>query len=125
MKDEPIEVIEARADSLLEAQEQLLRELVALRIKHDLGQDVLAKRMGISQPAVSQFERYDSNPKMSTLRRYALAVVARIRFEVIDDYVLATMGQVQIAPQFVPSINSQKTPTVAWGSSSSREVCVP
>lgn len=77
--------IEARADSLVEAHTEHLRELVAMRVKHDLTQGMVAERMGVSQPTVAAFEHYDSNPTLSTIRRYALAVGARVKLEVIDD----------------------------------------
>lgn len=131
LMNEPIEAIEARADALLEAQENLMRDLVTMRGTRDLKQHELATRMGISQSAVSQFERYDSNPKLSTLRRYALAIGARLRFEVLDDYVpagytpaaegwLETVSAVSAAPISRPA--RAKTPTTAWGSSSWQRV---
>ncbi len=64
----------------------MIRDLVAMRVQHKLKQGVVAERMGVSQSAVSQFERYDSNPKLSTVRRYALAVGARIEYRLTDDY---------------------------------------
>lgn len=86
MTDEPIEVIEARADALYAAQEQLLESLVDLRRSRQISQETVAIRMGVSQPTVSAFERYDANPTLSTIRRYALAVGARLNLEVIPDY---------------------------------------
>ncbi len=77
--------IEARADSLIDNHAVLLRDLVALRKKHDLTQAEVADRMGVSQPTVAGFERYDANPTLSTIRRYALAVGARITETVTDD----------------------------------------
>ncbi len=35
--------------------------------------------MGIKQPAISEFENEASDPRLSTLQRYARAVEARIR----------------------------------------------
>lgn len=84
MNTEPREVVQARADALVEALEDLKFDLVELREKRMTQKDV-ADRMGMSQSAVSQFERYDSNPTLTTLRRYALAVGARLRIEVVDD----------------------------------------
>lgn len=84
MNNEPFEVVQARADALVEALEDLKFDLVELREKRMTQKDV-AERMGMSQSAVSQFERYDSNPTLTTLRRYALAVGARLRIEVVDD----------------------------------------
>ena len=83
--DESIERIDARADSLVQGHTDLLQGLVALRKKHKLTQGEVAERMSVSQSAVSQFERYDSNPTLATLRRYALAVGARIEERVLDD----------------------------------------
>lgn len=61
------------------------QQLIELRKRHGLSQDTVAERMGVTQSAVSQFERYDANPTLSTIRRYAMAVGARLRTEVIDD----------------------------------------
>lgn len=79
-----IEHLEELADSLIESHDALLRALVDLRKKHHLTQETVAERMGVSQPTVAAFERYDANPKLSTIRRYALAVGASIRHEVED-----------------------------------------
>lgn len=83
--DEVVEDIEARADVLLEWQERLMESLVKLREHHGLSQAEVASRMGVTQPTVSAFERYDANPTMSTLRRYALAVGARLTGGAEDD----------------------------------------
>lgn len=80
-------VLEQRADALVAAQSDFMDQLVALRERHDLTQQHVADLMGISQSAVSKFEREDSNPTVGTLRRYALAVGARFRIEVVDDCV--------------------------------------
>lgn len=85
--NEDMSVIDARADSLVESHAALLANLVNLRKKHRISQETVAERMGVSQPTVSAFERYDSNPTLSTIRRYALAVGARMSVEVIDDCV--------------------------------------
>ena len=77
--------LEARADSLVANHEALLKSLVQLRQKHGLTQADVAERMNVSQPTVAAFERYDANPTLSTIRRYAMAVGARIRDEVLDD----------------------------------------
>jgi transcriptional regulator with XRE-family HTH domain len=80
-----IERIEDRADSLVESHVELMRSLVALRNHHHLTQEAVAERMGVTQPTVAAFERYDSNPTLATIRRYALAVDARLVNKVIDD----------------------------------------
>lgn len=83
--NEDIATIEARAEALIEAHECLMRDLIALRTKHNLSQEEVAVRMGVTQPTVSNFERYDSNPRLSTIRRYALAVGGIIENTVVDD----------------------------------------
>lgn len=77
--------LDTRADSLLESTSVLLRDLVKLRRKHGLTQADVAERMGVSQPSVAKFERYDANPTQTTIQRYAMAVGARISMQVIDD----------------------------------------
>ncbi|MFZ2331607.1 MAG: helix-turn-helix transcriptional regulator [Lactobacillus delbrueckii] len=77
--------VEARMVAIRTDQLNVLRELVTLRKRHSLSQEQVAERMAITQPAVAAVERYGSNPTMSTIRRYAVAVEARIETTVIDD----------------------------------------
>lgn len=76
--------LETLSDDLVESHEELLENLVAMRKKHNLTQETVAERMGVSQPTVAAFERYDANPTLSTIRRYALAVGAMIESNVVD-----------------------------------------
>lgn len=85
LSDEELDRLEARAESLVAEHDKLRRELVALRTKGGLSQSDVAERMSVSQPRVAEFERYDGNPTLSTIRRYALAVGAHILHTVIDD----------------------------------------
>jgi transcriptional regulator with XRE-family HTH domain len=89
-------VLDARADALVEDHANLLTALVKLRKKHHLSQRVVAERMGVKQPTVAAFERYDANPRLSTIRRYALAVDALIDTTVTDDCVDPNNGFVAI-----------------------------
>lgn len=119
------EVLESRAMSLVENHEALLRELVALRHKHRLSQGQVAERMGVSQPAVARFERYDSNPRLSTLRRYAMAVGARMCDVVIDDDVLGSPGEWRASAQTSTSVSmraSWPTQEASWRPSVSPKV---
>ncbi len=77
--------IDERADQLVESHILLIQELIALRKKHNLSQELVGERMGVSQPAVASYEGYESNPTLSSIRRYALAIGARIEHKVIDD----------------------------------------
>nr|WP_300338192.1 helix-turn-helix transcriptional regulator [Actinomyces sp.] len=79
------EVLDRRADRLVEAKNALLEQLVAMRQHHKLSQQEVADRMGVSQPTVAAFERYDANPTLSSIIRYAMAVEAVLDMKVIDD----------------------------------------
>lgn len=61
---------------------RLLDCLVGLRQAQKLSQTTIAKRMGVRQPTVSGFETEGSDPRLSTLHRYARAVQARLRLVV-------------------------------------------
>lgn len=67
--------------SLEDAEEarRLVDALIALRKHCQLSQVEVAKRMGVRQPTVSGFEKEPSDPKLSTLQRYARALDARLR----------------------------------------------
>jgi ribosome-binding protein aMBF1 (putative translation factor) len=52
----------------------LLRELAARRQELGLSQTMVAARMGTSQSALARFEGGESDPRISTVERYALAV---------------------------------------------------
>ncbi len=83
--EETEEVLDSRADALEQDHWQMVDELINIRKKHKLSQAEVATRMGVTQPTVSEFESDDSNPTLGTIRRYAMAVGARLRTEVIDD----------------------------------------
>ncbi|MFK5257428.1 helix-turn-helix domain-containing protein [Propionibacterium freudenreichii] len=74
-----------RAKLLYDDHADMLDKLIEIRKTHHLSQADVAERMGVSQPAVSQLESDDSNPRLGTVRRYAHAVGALLRTEVIDD----------------------------------------
>jgi DNA-binding XRE family transcriptional regulator len=61
-----------------------LDRLVALRKAKGLSQKEVAERMGVRQPTVSGFETEGSDPRLSTLQRYARAVDARLRLIVVE-----------------------------------------
>ncbi len=79
------EILERRADLLVDAKDHLLEGLVRLRKEHKLSQQTVAERMGVSQPTVAAFERYDANPTVSSIIRYAMAVNALLDIKVVDD----------------------------------------
>ncbi|UQN30638.1 helix-turn-helix domain-containing protein [Brachybacterium kimchii] len=77
--------LEKRAERLVDDREQLMETLIAIRKEHKLTQKDVAERMGVTQPTVAAFEHYDSNPTLSTIHRYAMAVEAMLRTIVVDD----------------------------------------
>jgi transcriptional regulator with XRE-family HTH domain len=79
------DALDARADRLIADHRDLLKKLVEFRNQHHLSQEEVAARMGVSQPTVSAFERYDANPTLSTIRRYAMAVGVVLDTIVVDD----------------------------------------
>lgn len=78
-------VLDRRADLLVEAKDSLLEQLVQQRKSHHYSQQTVADRMGVSQPTVAAFERYDANPTLSSVIRYAMAVDAVLDMKVVDD----------------------------------------
>lgn len=62
--------------------QEVLDKLVKLRKALGLTQSEVARRMGVRQPTVSGFETESSDPKLSSLQRYARAVEAEIQFVV-------------------------------------------
>ena len=56
--------------------EEIARHLIAFRVEHGLSQAELAKRCGVSQPAIARLERGEHEPRLATLRRVAHALDA-------------------------------------------------
>lgn len=66
------------ATDLAVADNDLRWALIQARKETGLSQREIASFMGVSQASVSQFERAENDPHLSTLRRYALAVGAQV-----------------------------------------------
>lgn len=66
-----------------EARSTLLLQLLAARRTGGLTQASVAAAMGTTQSAVSDLERGGSDPRLSTLQRYARAVGRRVAVRVI------------------------------------------
>ena len=80
------------AAALAESDEMLRAALVQARLDAGLSQQQLADIMGVSQPTVAGFERYDNYPRLSTLRRYAHAVGVAVEHRVTRDGALVGCG---------------------------------
>jgi len=91
-----------------ESLQRLLDCLTSIRRDRNISQSEVANRMGVRQPTVSGFEKASSDPKLSTLQRYARAVDARIRFVV--------------EPTSVGAWPSRSTQTYTRGASTPRAV---
>ena len=78
---DPTDPLDQLADLLVSEDEKLLDQLVAIR-KKTLSQAEVAQRMGISQEAVAGIESGHRNPHISTVRRYAHAVRAKVEHRV-------------------------------------------
>lgn len=72
------QLVKARARVLAREDRELKASLIRIRQDSGLTQRQVAELMGVTQQAVNKLERYDSDPKMSTLRRYANAVGALV-----------------------------------------------
>lgn len=72
------------ANELVRQTNDIMAELIRERHRKDLKQWQGAERMGTTREAVAQLERQDANPTLSSIRRYALAVEARIQVRVTD-----------------------------------------
>lgn len=63
-----------------EQMHEILDKLVKLRKALGLTQNEVAERMGVRQPTISSIENESSDPRLSTLQRYARAVEGQIHF---------------------------------------------
>lgn len=80
----PDELLLERATALADQDLRLKAAMVAARREHGLTQAQVAERMGVHEKDVAALERYDSDPTLSLLRRYALAVEVRFVHTVTD-----------------------------------------
>lgn len=87
ISDQPndFSLVRPRAKVLAREHRELKAKLVKVRRETGLSQADVAERMAVSQQTVSKFEHYGSDPKLSTLRRYANAVGALIEHQVEID----------------------------------------
>lgn len=84
--------------------------LVRLRKEHKLSQQTVAERMGVSQPTVAAFERYDANPTVSSIIRYAMAVNALLDIKVVDDCGEGVPGAWQMSQRAQTIVHVPATP---------------
>jgi DNA-binding XRE family transcriptional regulator len=70
----------------------LVEALLSRRTALGLSQREVASRMGTTQSAVSELERAEADPRLSTLQRYARSVGAYLGFEVHVAAIRATVA---------------------------------
>lgn len=70
--------IQQLACELVEDHAELVSRLAAERKRLGLTQAEVAERMGTTAGKVDEFEKLDSDPRLSTVRRYAMAVGLRL-----------------------------------------------
>lgn len=81
----PLALVRARAKVLAREDRKLRSELVRVRRQRKLTQKDVADQLGVSPQAIQKLERYDADPKLSTLRRYANAIGALVEHRVCLD----------------------------------------
>ena len=93
---------------------RLVRDLIRVRKKLGLSQGELAAQMGVTQPTVSAFESMDSDPKLSTVRRYAKALGVLVTHQAViaDDAATApaASGFTRAVWRQVPSMSFAQQP---------------
>lgn len=62
----------------------LIADLVQKRIDSGFTQAQVAEKLSITQQAVSKFESLETDPRLSTIRKYALVVNALITHKIVD-----------------------------------------
>lgn len=68
-------------------------KLVRVRLAHGLTVEAVAERMGVTAASViGSMELPESDPHLSTVRRYAMAVGALIGHEVVDEAITEPEG---------------------------------
>jgi transcriptional regulator with XRE-family HTH domain len=118
----PIRTLGQRRSALVDQQLSVLTHMVSRVLKASEEREgaraddnaEVGERMGVSQPRASQFERYDSNPTLDAVRRYAAAVGARLDTRVIDDHAsdLPARQQVALIEQAAPDATRE----ISWES---------
>lgn len=75
---------EKTLERMYKSQRDVIRRLRWIRSQNGLSQREVARRMGSAASVVCNIENGKIDPRMSTLRRYALACRAEISFNVSE-----------------------------------------
>ena len=77
-----LDLLRGRAEQLASEDAAYLKTLVSIRESRGESVETIAERMGVSPKEVRELESYHANPRLGTLRRYALAVGAQVTHRV-------------------------------------------
>lgn len=77
--------VDDAADAMVDADAALLEQLGGHRARQGIPVAVVAQRMGVTPRTVVDLERYDADPPLSLVRRYALAIGAVVSHAVVAD----------------------------------------
>ncbi len=72
------------AENLVKNDYDFHSELIRLRVVKGLTRKKVASRMGVTTKWLKKFESYSYDPKLSELRRYALAINASYSHQIIQ-----------------------------------------
>jgi DNA-binding XRE family transcriptional regulator len=100
----------AAAEALAAQDERLRHLLVQARKAAGMSQRDVAAVLGIKQSSVAGFESHDNDPRLSTIRRYALAVGAHVEHRVSTPATAAASGSALAPVQVVPSPVAGRAP---------------
>ena len=70
------------AQFLVEQDSTLIDELIKARHDRGMSQQDVADQLGLTQSAIAKFESGERDPRLSTIRRYAMAVDATVSHKV-------------------------------------------
>ncbi len=104
--------VRARAKVLARENREMRAALVQIRRDSGLSQQDVADLLEISQQAVQKLERYDADPKLSTLERYANAVGALVTHRVVVDHGQSTHLAVRSPWAVQHSIGTQQVDVI-------------
>lgn len=85
LKDRLLQDSEIKTEyDALDAEYQIIKALIDLRIKYKLSQEDLSKRIGIPKANISRFENGKHSPTFQTLERFAAGLNKRIEIRLVD-----------------------------------------
>jgi transcriptional regulator with XRE-family HTH domain len=97
---------------------ELLESLVVRRRELGLSQRAVAKAMGTTQSAVSELERAEADPRISTLQRYARAVGMQVILQARAPQAIVPTITVDVSPRPNSEQTGRASADAAWSAAS-------